>query len=188
MNWSDIRSELRVLLRDPDSKRWSDDDLLQFFNSALGAISTWYPRLNTQDIAAETVKVALPPSFISVRGIRAGSDLYNELGYGSPWYTVDSMYLYLSENANGVTAVFAEEYDRVTNDSDDVALPAAVRDAAEKYACYAAQLPYGVTRAQLAQWPAPGEPKVGNPLNVEADMWYKAYEAAKSEWLNRHGR
>jgi hypothetical protein len=49
------------------------------------------------------------------------------------------------------------------------------------FMAYCAELRDGVSRAQLEQWAQKTDANVGNPLNVNAAEWLKAYNRLVSE-------
>lgn len=196
--WSEILPWIRTYLRDADSAnyRWSDDELRLYFNDALSVISQFLPSTTTVTLdvtSGEWASVPTPTNFLRVlhfvtdelNGARRFFPYTQYTGAGCAYYVdAGNINVLCSETIENLTVLCAVEHDEIANDTDTVSLPRVLLTATEQYTCYLAHLKMGVSRANLEQWPEPGTPKVGNPLNEEAAMWLNAFRESLRLWQN----
>jgi hypothetical protein len=200
--WGNFRDDLvRTVLKDSAGAepRWSDAELLGYANLGLDDISVnmAFMRMAALPTATATAVFQLPQDCCRVEyvlwkeegvttflkdttplpGYEWGDGMDN--GYIVHWPEEDQLTL-MQDTHTGVTlqVIYAAYRAHLTGDTS--VLPFGTHQWLEEallyYTGYLAHLREGVGRAALEQWSSKPELLVGNPLNVEAEMWLKAYE------------
>ena len=213
LSLSAMRTRLRILLADENSKTWKTDSTLDLFlNLAIIQFTTDLPVSNshTYTIASDYVgdehTYTLPADFVyatTVRGyFESGAEMENlprqHIDFGS-WDTGDEPrcymidwpsegYLYLPREPQGSTfTLYYGSYHNTWLDEDsdtfDLGRNRWGEQAIYAYAAFLAFNPSSSQRAQLEQWARRGDLNVGNPLEEEARRWLALYNTL----LEEHG-
>jgi hypothetical protein len=210
---STMRTRLRILLSDSNSKTWQNDtDLDLFLNLALIQFTTDVPIASSvtytiaTDQQADSRTYLLPANFVDDRFVRGYFESTSKIEtirqrsveagaweeYSEPrCYILDypsrgDFYLPREPQETDFTLYYRGYHNSwLTDDTDTYNMS---RDrwgeqAIYAYAAYLAFNPSSARRAQLEQWARRGDQNVGNPLEEEAARWLALYE----ELLDRHG-
>lgn len=204
--WAGLRDTcVRIFMKDPQAKTWSDDELKVFCNLGLDNLSSYFPQQKSSTITpvADTYSYALPSDFRFLDAIAWPSGtISNAMEYLPQYVTkdyswpvfgtsgltgVNPAYLlgYPSEGyisftrvpSTGVTLYYRGWRAHVVSDSDTLPFNAAwwMNEALSHYICYQAFLQLAGPRAQLTQWSEKPENVVGNPLAEQAVFWHRQY-------------
>lgn len=204
---STLRSRLRIMLNDENSKTWPNDSTLDLFlNLAIRKYSTDVPvsSYKTYTVATDQTTDAhtytLPDDFTRDYFVRGYFEISSEqenilranLRPGS-WDTGDEprVYfidwpnegnLYLARESLGSTFTLyygAQQSTWLDDDADTYDLGRNLwgEQAVYAYSAFLAFNPSSARRAQLEQWARRSDLKVGNPLEEEANRWLALYNS-----------
>jgi len=202
---STLRARVQMFLRDPDTKKWSADDLDTIINLAVRKWTTDIPIKSANDypVVSDQNEYDMPGNAVSVAYIRGYFETAGTLEFIPPiavkpgsWYSseeprgfiVDFPYegkFYLPREPRGstFTLYYGAYHNNLDTDSDTLDLRRLVwgEQAVIAYACFLAHLPYSASRARLEQWARKQDLNVGNPLSEEARLWLNEYNRLMSE-------
>jgi len=199
---SDLRSELRTMLRDSGpTPIWTDDELTLAINQAIVAHTTEVPFAAVHEYATakDVNEFDLPDDFVDaayVRGYFASAGRFqfitelDEDDWMSYWQDEDEpigfrihfpsegkLYLPRAPLSEPITLYYGARRSELSNPNDtlDLGTRAWSEEAVCVYAAYRALEYASTARAQLEQWEIKIDQKVDNPLEQEARRWLMEY-------------
>lgn len=202
--WSTFRDTvIRSLLKDTavTTKNWTDAELLMYANWGIRDLALVVPAIHSLSLTGSGPEYVLPVDFANLQNLTllennqtyfvqplmpqpgmtwnftTPTDSSSPFGYLLDWPELGSLTVTRTKATNSYVLRYLAYPAELTD--NDTELPYARQPWAEQalacYICYCAHLREGVGRAALAQWSQRPDLPVGNPQNMEAAEWLKAY-------------
>jgi hypothetical protein len=206
--WSKLRDRTLRTLNDTDRDKasWTDDDMLDYINAALGAVSvhTAQEKVHEQTVAQTTTVLVLPVDCIGVKSVLLGTSTSLTLLKRAalmPGETVSLTTNSLPKNwaepvagqvmffpgpvpAQALLKVgYLSNWPTIVNDDDDLPVPYWLLEALHFYMLYLSQIKPGTQAASLGQYKTKvdsGQPE-NNPLKAFAEYCFQQYQRVLNE-------
>lgn len=180
MQWSELRSQIRIQLRDPNASRWSDEELRLYANHALRDYSQYFPLEQVETLPCSNGIITIQPDWeivtvvvddLALEEIRL---VPGRRWAGLGWMRLSQTQIKLSGiDANTADVHYTKPHPLISSDTDVLTVPDQDIELISLYVLWKATERVGENTALIDRFKR-GE-RDDNPMAVMANVYRTQY-------------